>query len=93
MNAWTRHILDDTDPSCVETEYVHVDGWRITKEWYASGASMFEFVLTHDHDDMVWERYDTLRAAKAAIVKAASDRCQVCGSPDLFHHIGYHPPT
>ena len=39
--------------------------WTITKEFYADGPTMFEWILTTVHDRTLYETFGTLKAAKA----------------------------
>lgn len=39
--------------------------WTITKEFYADGPTMFEWVLTNRSNSKVYETHPTLKAAKA----------------------------
>lgn len=63
--TWTRTSADDgfSNTGAVETSS---DGrWTITKEWFADGPSLFDWVL-RSTDGNYYETFPTRRAARQA---------------------------
>lgn len=61
---WRRTSEDDGMSNVGVTETSADGQWTITKEWFADGPSLFEWVL-RSSDNNVYESFRTRRAARA----------------------------
>ncbi len=67
--TWKREVLGDTQDDLAQIEYTR-GPWKIVKEFYADGISLFDYVVYHEDEGHCWNAA-TLKQAKA-YVDAAS---------------------